>query len=46
MENCVVTPLYKEGDRSSASNYRPISVLPVVSKIMERIVHNQVYEHL
>ena len=36
----------KDGDRNSTSNYRPISVLPVVSKVMERIVHDQVYEHI
>ena len=42
----IVTPLYEDGDRGCASNYRPISVLPVASKIMERIVHNQVYDHL
>ena len=45
-KTAVITPLYKEGDRDSTSNYRPISVLPVISKIMERIVHDQVYDHL
>ena len=45
-KTAVVTPSYKDEDRTSMSNYRPISVLPVVSKVMERIVHNQVYSHL
>ncbi len=45
-KTAVVTPLYKEGDRCSASNYLPISVLPVALKVMERIVHNQIYAHL
>ena len=40
-----VTPLYKEGDRSDPSNYRPISVLPCVGKIMERVIHTQLYEY-
>ena len=34
-----VTPIYKSGDKSLQLNYRPISVLPVISKICERHVH-------
>ena len=45
-KTAIVTPIYKEGDRNTASNYRLISILPVVSKVMERIVHLQIYEHL
>ena len=37
-------PLYKDGKCDEASNYRPISVLPIISKIMERIVHDQLYK--
>lgn len=40
-----VTPLYKTGDRDKFSNYRPISVLPLFSKILERIVHNRVMKY-
>ena len=42
----VVTPLFKEGDRDCVSNYRPISILSCMSKILERIVHKRVSEHL
>ena len=28
------------------SNYRPISVLPILSKILERVVHDQLYDYL
>ena len=36
-----VTPLYKGGDRTNVSNYRPISILPLPGKIMEKIIHNR-----
>ena len=41
-----VTPLYKSGPRNSPGNYRPISVLPIVSKIMERVLYDQLYNCL
>ena len=41
-----VTPLYKSGPRNSPGNYRPISVLPIVSKIMERVLYDQLYNYL
>ena len=41
-----ITPIFKSGDTKVVSNYRPISVLPVLSKILERAVHNQLYEYM
>ena len=41
-----VMALFKSGDRTSADNYRPISILPTLSKILERVVHSQFYKHL
>ena len=41
-----VTPIYKDGDKSDVNNYRPISVLPILSKILERAVHDQLYNYL
>ena len=41
-----VTPIFKDGDKSDVNNYIPISVLPVISKIIERSVHNQLYNYL
>ena len=41
-----VTPIYKSGDNSDVNNYRPISVLPIISKIIERAVHNQLYKYI
>ena len=41
-----VTPLFKGGDPSNISNYRPISVLPCFSKILERIMYNRLHKYL
>ena len=41
-----VTPLYKSGDRSNIDNYRPISVLNIISKTFERVVFNQLSNYL
>jgi len=37
-----ITPVMKSGDPELAANYRPVSLLPVCSKILERIVLNQI----
>ena len=41
-----VTPIFKSGAKDNVSNYRPISILPVFSKVLERIMNNRVYNHL
>ena len=41
-----VTPVFKTGDLKEIINYRPISVLPCFSKILERIMHNRLYSYL
>ena len=41
-----IIPIYKKGPRDSPDNYRPISLLPAVAKILEAIVNRQLYEHL
>ena len=40
-----VTPIHKKSDRQRKENYRPISLLSCVSKVMERIVFNEMYEY-
>ena len=41
-----VIPLYKAGDPANIRNYRPISVLPCFSKMLERIMYNRLYKYL
>ena len=41
-----ITPLFKGGDAANPANYRPISVLPVASKILEKLVFKQAYSYL
>ena len=40
----LIKPIFKSGDRSSVTNYRPISLLCVSSKVLERIVYNHIIE--
>ena len=41
-----VTPIYKEGEKSEKSNYRPISVLPVISRLSEKLIYDQLYQYM
>ena len=41
-----IIPIYKSGSRSNLDNYRPISILPVLSKIIEKIKHRQLISFL
>ena len=46
--NCLklanITPVFKYGPRTSKNNYRPVSILPVFSKIFERFLSRQLSE--
>ena len=41
-----VTPVYKSGERAALGNCRRISVLPIFSKVIERILYQQLYDYL
>ena len=41
-----IIPLHKSGSTKSFDNYRPISILPIVSKVIEKIVHKQLMNFL
>ena len=41
-----VTPIHKKGDKQIIKNYRPISLLPICSKLFEKIIFNNIYNFL
>ena len=41
-----VIPLFKSGDPCDLNNYRPISILTLISQVFERVVHNRIYRFL
>ncbi len=45
-KHALFVPLFKSGDINSVNNYRPISLLPIISKILEKIVANQLLHYL
>ena len=45
LKNADVTPLYKKTDRVFKVNYRPVSILPTLSKVYENVLHTQIYTY-
>ena len=41
-----ITPIFKKGSIFDPSNYRPISVLSAISKIIEKVITKQILDHL
>ena len=46
LKTAKVIPIFKKGDKSNLNNYRPISLLPVLSKILEKIINKQITSKL
>ena len=46
MKIALVIPLFKSDDNSLFTNYRPVFVLPVFSKLLEKIVYNRLINFL
>ena len=40
-----ITPVHKKDETTNKENYRPISILPTVSKIVEKILYSQIYAY-
>ena len=43
--NCVNIPLHKSGSSHDVKNYRPISILPSLSKVFEKLIHKHLYSY-
>ena len=41
-----VSPVFKAGDRNDPNNYRPISVLPTICRVFEKLIYEQIYSYL
>ena len=46
MKTAIISPIFKEGNPDDITNYRPISILPIISKIFERAAANQIVDFL
>ena len=41
-----VSVIFKSGDKEDINNYRPISVIPALAGVFERLIYNQIYAYL
>lgn len=42
----VIKPLFKNGDKHLVGNYRPVALIPIISKIFEKIIYDALYSFL
>jgi len=45
LKEAIVTPVHKKGERSLKDNYRPVSILPTISKVFEKDMYEQIYSY-
>ena len=46
MKLATITPIFKGGSKLDVSNYRPVSVLPTISKVLEKLMLTRLTKHL
>ena len=45
-KTAIITPIFKAGAPDQAGSYRPISILPAISKVLEKVIAEQLVDHL
>ncbi|XP_048002038.1 uncharacterized protein LOC125238682 [Leguminivora glycinivorella] len=45
-KQAVISPIHKDGNRDDVNNYRPISILPALSKLLERLMNTRLVKYL
>ena len=45
-KHSIIIPIHKSGDIEEPTNFRPINLLPILSKILEKVVSTQLTEYL
>ena len=46
LKYATITPVYKKDDPTDKVNYRSVSALPLLSKIFEKVIYNQLWEYM
>ena len=46
LKNANITPVFKKGFRGSKDNYPPVSILPIISKIFEKLLSKQIITYM
>lgn len=46
LKTAIVKPIFKEGDKEATTNYRPIAILPILSKVFEYAILSRLLDHM
>ena len=46
LKHALITPIHISGSVNDMNNYRPVSILPIISKLLEKSMHEQLMDHL
>ncbi|XP_028166266.1 uncharacterized protein LOC114357040 [Ostrinia furnacalis] len=46
LKRSIINPIFKKGDRSDLNNYRPITLIPVISKVFEKAMFERLYNYI
>ena len=46
LKTAVITPVFERGDKHDKSNYQPVSILPILSKVYEKCLYRQIENYM